>query len=312
MKVSLAVDEYLIAHYQLSPQTLRWYTQKLGVFAHWCDEHAIQTEDLHQSVMNRFMVTAYERNNPQTGKPVSTYTLHGYAQVLRGFINWLGTDDVIDEVRVIKILKGFKPPRVDKKVIEVFTDDHIQRLYAACKQEFLPKLVARDEAMIAVLLSTGIRVGEFVGLTLDNVHLREGYIKVTGKGRAQREVPLDNDAKLRLSRYINRHRQSESSELHVFLSREDTPLSGSGAYQIIDRLGEWGHVRGVRCCVHDFRHTFAYRFMRDHSDIYRLSRLLGHTSIKMTAEYVKALPDFEIRKVQCALGCALLRGPIDI
>lgn len=152
------------------------------MFTAWCEGQGLTLEALRQVHVRRFLDDAATRNNPYTGASISTYTLHGYAQVLKGFLNWCAKDDDMQELVNPKALK-IEMPRVDFKVIGIFSDGHIARLYAACKREHLPKLVVRDEAIIAVLLHTGIRASELLGLTLDNVHIdrARGYIKVFGK-----------------------------------------------------------------------------------------------------------------------------------
>ena len=79
------------------------------------------------------------------------------------------------------------------------------------------------------------------------------------------------------------------SEATVFVGRYHRPLTITGLYQLVRRLGEWSHVEGVRCSPHTFRHTYASNFMRNGGNIYTLSKLLGHTQTRVTEEYLKSL-----------------------
>ncbi len=298
MYVKQAVEDYRYSILSLSPKTQGWYVQKLDLFATWCEEEGITLETLRAAHIRRFIDGLRKKVNPQTGKPLTSYTLHGYAQVIKGFLNWCAKEDGLEELVSEKTARRVEMPRVDVKVIETFTQDHIRRLFAACEQEYSPTLVARDKAILAVLLDSGIRAGELVGLTLENVHLspQDGYIKVYGKGRKEREVGLGKQARTTLHRYISRYRHAPKSERHVFLSRFNEPLTVDGLGQIVRRLGEWGRVKGVRCSPHSMRHTYAVNYLTAGGSIYDLSRLLGHASVQTTENYLRAFKARDARK----------------
>jgi site-specific recombinase XerD len=290
MRVSQAVDDYRYSILDLSPPTQRWYVQKLELFAEWCDQEQIDLENLKASHVRRFIEGLRSRTNQQTGKTISSYTLRGYAQVIKGFLNWCAKEDGLEELVSEKTPKRIELPRVDAKVIETFTPDQIKRLFAACEKEFTQTLTMRDKAILSVLLDTGIRASELVGLTLDNVFLsaQDAYIRVFGKGRKEREVGLGKEARIALHRYITRYRQAGKEEQHVFLSRFTQPLTVNGLDQVIYRLGEWARISGVRCSAHTFRHTYAVSYLQAGGDVYKLSRLLGHTGVQVTENYLKA------------------------
>jgi integrase/recombinase XerD len=82
----------------------------------------------------------------------------------------------------------------------------------------------------------------------------------------------------------------------LFTSRHHESLSESALAQIIDRLGRQAGIEGVRCSPHTFRHTFATLFMRASNDIFRLSKLLGHSSVKITEQYLKSFSQQDARR----------------
>lgn len=147
------------------------------------------------------------------------------------------------------------------------------------------------------MLGTGIRAGELVELTVDHVFLRdeEPYIKVHGKGDKWREVGLSKKACVDIHRYITRYRRAEKDRKEVFVNRYGNALTVSGPEQIIARLGRWAHIQGVRCSPHTFRHTFAVNYLEKSNDIYKLSRLMGHTSVSITENYTKAMKARQVR-----------------
>src|SRR5258708_31591099 len=135
-------------------------------------------------------------------------------------------------------------PKIDQKVIEVFTVEQLKALFLVCEREYTPVLSARDKAILSVLLDTGIRASELCGLTLDCVHLtvEEGYLKVMGKGRKEREVGLGDKARAALHKYMVRLRPKTSGHNEVFLSRFNAPLTVNGLDQALYRLADWAHI----------------------------------------------------------------------
>src|SRR5205807_2003349 len=162
----------------LSPKTQQWYLQKLQVFGTWCHEQAITLETLKPIHLRQFAEYLKTRVNSKTGKLISTYTQHGYFQVIKTFIKWCSEEEDL-EVND-KLLKKAPKIKVDIKVIEVFTDDHIRALFEATKKEETEWLIVRDRAILSCLFDTGMRAGELVGLTLENVHLlkSDAYLKI--------------------------------------------------------------------------------------------------------------------------------------
>lgn len=305
MQVHEALENYRLDILHLSPHTQRWYVEKLTTFADWCKEHALSLEDVKTTTINQFL--DYLRTTPgtNTGKTRSTYTIHGYAEVIRTFVRWAAGDDEYEVSG--RALNRFKMPPVEKKVIQTFSPIQIKALFAACDKEYFPTLRQRDRALVWTLLDTGIRAGEAAGLTLERTHTEgEAYIKVLGKGKKEREVGLSEQARMHLFKYIRRYRHAEPGEQHTFLGRAGEPLTTSGIFQIIERLGEWGRVEGVRCSPHTFRHTFATNYLKMNRDIYSLSRLLGHSSVKVTEIYLESFEAAEARRGQRSIGDFML------
>ena len=298
MHVKDAVEEYSYAILRHTRKTQSWYLQKLEVFAEWCEHENLQLEQVKQTDIRRFIDQVKSRINPQKGTPVSSYTVHGYAQVIKGFLNWCSKEDGIDKLVSERLPRRIEMPKVQTKVIETFTRDQIKAMLVACNKEYSDTLVVRDRAIVYMLFDTGVRAGELCGLTLDCVYLSpdDAYIKVLGKGDKWREVGLGKDARTALHRYITRYRKAPKEEQHVFLGRYGRPLSASGLDRLIYRLGRWAHVKGVRCSPHTFRNTFAVNFLQATNDIYKLSRIMGHSGVKVTENYLKAVKNQDVRR----------------
>ena len=282
-----AIEAYSYDILTRSKNTQKWYLHKLYIFAEWCEQNDITLETLKAIHLRQFAEYLKVRINPKTGKPISTYTQHGYFQVIKTFIKWCSSEEDLEEAVSDKLLKKAPKVKVDIKVIEIFTDKQIHALFEACKKEETEWLVVRDRAILSCLFDTGMRAGELVGLVLENVYIakHDSYLKVYGKGSKWREVPLGLSACSALHKYIHRYRP-KVKHTQVFLNRSGDPLTVSGLGQIIKRLGEWGHVKGAHC--HKTRHTYALNYLKNGGDIFKLSRLMGHSSIQVTENYLRA------------------------
>lgn len=290
MLVYQAADEYCCSIMDLSHHTQRWYREKLAVFVEWCEKRHILLEDIEPATIGKFTETIRERVNPKTGKQISTFTAHGYIQVVKGFLYFCARDEKLGKYVSINLPRRIRMPRREQKIIETFTPQQIRRLFEACDRERTVDLAMRDQAILSVLVDTGVRASELCGLTLDHVYLspRSAYIKVFGKGMKWREVGLGQVAKAALHEYIANYRHASVEERHVFLSRRTgKSLTVDGLYQMIDRLGEWARIKGVRCSPHTLRHSFSVGYLEAGGDIYKLCILMGHNSVKTTEIYLK-------------------------
>ncbi len=169
-------------------------------------------------------------------------------------------------------------------------------------------LAARDKAIVSVLLDTGVRANELCTLTLGrtNFSLTDAHIIVLGKGRKQREVGLGNKSRLALHRYIYQFRPRVESEA-VFLTRHSTPLHPDGLAQMLIKLRNRSSL-SFHIHPHKFRHTFAYMYMREGAgDVLRLSRLLGHSSVLVTENYLKVFDSRDARDSASVLDTLTMR-----
>jgi site-specific recombinase XerD len=305
MLLTDAIDEYHIATLDLTPKTQAWYEQKLRIFSEWCStQHSdMQLADVSPSTVRRFL--DYLRTSPtldahrkQFREPPSTATLKGYAQVIKGFLTWTADEGLLTDRATAQRIKM---PVVEQKVIEVFSPEQLKRLVDACRKEFTHSLVYRDRAMLYMLLGTGLRASELVSLKLSDLHqdernVRGTYLRVMGKGRKEREIGLPNNTREHVGAYVRRYRHAPEGEDHLFLGRKLEPMTASGLFQWMERLGEWAQITGVRCSPHTLRHTFAVQYLLAGGDVYMLSRILGHSTVSTTEIYLKAMKQHQVRQ----------------
>ena len=147
------------------------------------------------------------------------------------------------------------------------------------------RIARRDEAILTLILYTGIRVGELVDLRLSDVEIgeRSGRVKITGKGRKYREVPLHVSARHALEDWLTVRPDDEETD-HFFVGKGGS-MTPRGVQQ---RLAKIGDVAGVKVTPHILRHTFATRLLREAKvDIVTTSNLMGHENITTTTIYTQ-------------------------
>lgn len=144
----------------------------------------------------------------------------------------------------------------------------------------------RDYALVEFLYSTGARISEVVGLTLDDVDLDNGSVRLFGKGGKYRVVPIGSTAIAALERYLVRARPTfvRQTTGHVFLNRKGLPLGRQSAFNAVVRCAELAHVH-IKISPHTLRHCFATHLLEGGADVRVVQELLGHASVTTTQIY---------------------------
>jgi len=194
------------------------------------------------------------------------------------------------------MVKRIAMPGVEQKIITIVAPEVFKRLYDACDERY-EGYIQRNRAILCLLIDTGIRVSELCTLTLDCVFFSEddNFVRVYGKGRKQREVGFGQRTRKALRNYILRYRHASKSEVHVFVSHLDGPLTQSGIDQMLRQLASKAGIT-MNIHAHLFRHTFAVNYLKAGGDVYKLSRLLGHASVVITEKYLRAFQQRDARQ----------------
>ncbi len=172
--------------------------------------------------------------------------------------------------------------------IKPYTLEEIGRMLAVCDRDYEHNakfLGSRNRAIVLVLLDTGVRLSELLGMTLEDINTSNGNIRVTGKGNKERVVRVGKVAQKSLWRYLM-HRPDKGQSL--WLSEEGKRLGCVGVQSLVQRLKERAGVNGDGS-VHRFRHTFALNFLRADKNVFNLQYLLGHSQLEMVRRYTSAL-----------------------
>lgn len=201
----------------------------------------------------------------------SKTTIDNIRRNISSFFTWLEEEDYIIKSPMRRIHKI----RTVKTVKEVISDEDIEKMRDKCKN-------LRDLAIIDLLYSTGIRIGELVRLNIDDVNFEERECIVFGKGDKERRVYFDAKTKIHLQGYIN-NREDDNPALFVTLDEPYDRIKISG---IEIRLRRLGRELGIsRVHPHKFRRTMATRAIDKGMPIEQVQKLLGHSQIDTTMRY---------------------------
>lgn len=215
---------------------------------------------------------------------VAGYQLRSNARLLsslRRFYRWaLETGrierDPLAEVRL---------PRVRPSLPETLEEAEVERLIAA--PDITTDLGLRDRTMLEVLYGAGLRVSELVGLTTDAVNLRQGVVRVRGKGGKDRLVPLGEEAVDWVSRYLRTARGTlmrDATRPALFPGRDDQPLTRQAFWY---RIKHHARIAGIERSLspHTLRHAFATHLLNHGANLRVVQMLLGHSDLSTTQIY---------------------------
>ncbi len=220
----------------------------------------IETEDL------RIYLSEYQKKNN-----ASKQTIDNIRRILSSFFTWLEDEDYILKSPVRRIHKI----KTMKQVKETYSDEALERLRDNCK-------TIRDLALIDMLASTGMRVGELVKLNRVDVDFVNRECVVLGKGSKERVVYFDARTKLHLQNYLN-SRTDDNEALFVSLLEPHNRLEIAGVEIMLRKLGRSLEINKVH--PHKFRRTLATRAIDKGMPIEQVQKLLGHQKIDTTMEY---------------------------
>lgn len=245
-----------------SERSLRYYASTLARFAESIEKlpHEITTDDI------RDYLAGYSRDG-RAGK----VTIDNVRRVISSFFSWLEEEDYIYKSPVRRI----KKIRTSRVLKPVYSDESLEELRDCCKQP-------RDLAMIDLLTSTGIRVGELVQLNRRDMDFEARECLVHGKGDKERRVYFDARAKTHLLAYLHA-RTDDSLALFVSLYRPFKRLQINGVEARLRKLGEDAGVKNVH--PHKFRRTLATKAIDKGMPIEQVQVLLGHSKIDTTLCY---------------------------
>lgn len=185
------------------------------------------------------------------------------------------------------------PPRLPRLLPKALAESQIDALLSAPDVDDPPGL--RDRAMLELMYAAGLRVSELVNLPATAVNLRQGVLRVTGKGSRERLVPLGEESQYWLERYLQQSRPQlkgtrsvpadASGQVPLFIEASLRPLSRQAFWHLVKRHAATAGIDTARISPHGLRHSFATHLLNRGADLRALQMLLGHSSLSTTQIY---------------------------
>lgn len=279
------VDEYAAALEVAgrSRRTIAWYRAYLDDFVAFAsrDGRHASLQEFCPALGRRWLLATQSTR----ARPLAPNSIAGRVRTLRAFGAWLQRELQLPT----HPLAGLSPPKVPDVLVPSLSTQEMRALLAAVDNRSMD--IARDRAIVLLLLDSGIRLGEFVALSIGDVDLVEGRCRVMGKGAKERVVPLG--ARVRRAIRISLiARGPVSADDPLFVGRRGDRLTPRAVQQLVGRLTRAAGLTR-RCSPHVLRHTFARAFLANGGDVFSLQRILGHSpaSLQVTRRYVRLLDD---------------------
>lgn len=281
MKIKSSVREYLIEIEvrKYTPRTIKGYRNNLGLFLRLCTERAgiEDVEDLALGIVKQFTQFLIGQGKKGTYvntllKTVKSYIQHCYDEGYGGF----------------STRRNFHWCKEEKTVILAFRPCHVKAMMQSCTGSDFVSI--RDKAVLTTLFETEVRFLELCCIQSADIH--DDFIVIKGKNHKQRVVsvtPVLAKALLKYDTVKARYFDLKNTDDYYFLSFHGRQLTNSAAEHIVKRHGKG--IDGVRVSQHTCRHFFAQRQVVMGTDLYTISRLLGHENIHITQTYLQSLRD---------------------
>jgi integrase/recombinase XerC len=255
----------------LSPLTEASYRRDLAKVVAFCDQQGIRNWQELDSQQVRTLV-ATQRQAGLSGRSIQRLL-----SALRSFYTYLQRE----QVAAFNPGQGVSAPKGKRHLPRTLDVDQAAQLLAL---EPSDDLQLRDQAMLELFYSSGLRLAELVSLNLKDLHLEAALVRVTGKGAKTREVPLGRQAKAILSRWLPVRAAWAKETEAVFVTRQGRRLSPRAVQK---RLRIWGLRQGLDVAVHPhrLRHAFASHLLESSGDLRAVQELLGHADISTTQIY---------------------------
>lgn len=245
-----------------STRTLNYYKDNI---IKMLDTINLPIDEITTEILRNYL--ADYKSNSKAGM----VTIDNIRRTLSSFFTWLENEDYIVKSPVRRIHKV----KTTRRVKETFTDENLEKLRDTCSN-------VRDLAILELLISTGMRVGEITRLNISDMNFQERSCIVLGKGNSEREVYFSAKSKMYIKKYLEM-RTDNNEALFVSLIKPYNRLGISGIEILIRNLGKEANINKVH--PHKFKRTMATMAIDKGMPIEQVQKLLGHIKIDTTMEY---------------------------
>jgi integrase/recombinase XerD len=269
------IDTFLDAIWMergLSENTLSAYRSDLTKFSLWLQQQKTELVKVEPTDVLAYLALPESKSVRTVARRLSS---------LRRLYEYLLREDLVKQNPVSNV----DAPRLGRSLPKTLTEAEVEALLEAPDTD--QGLGVRDKAMLELLYATGLRVSELVNLTIQQVNLRQGVVRVTGKGNKERLVPMGEEATQWLDRYLNSARSdilNHALSDALFPSNRGKAMTRQTFWHMIKR---YAVVAGIKKTLspHVLRHAFATHLINHGADLRVVQMLLGHSDISTTQIY---------------------------
>ena len=260
-----------LANKNFSSHTLRSYRITLEEFTSFCQVRHIDKEKAFLPANLRTFIANLQLRNPARN------TVLRKIATLRSFSTYLMRQGYLDK-NPFKLLPSPKKEKLLPKFLSIPETDRLLDTTAQSKH-----FAMRDKALFELMYSSGLRRSEVTNLKIRDIDFFNGLVKVFGKGRKERLVPVTQVALQALKDYLATRKNPQANEA-LFLNKNGTPLTGDGLAYIFKNTAIASHL-ARRVTPHSLRHSFATHLLGNGCDLRSLQEMLGHKSLSTTQVY---------------------------
>lgn len=265
----------------LSINTRKAYADDIGQFLAWLDQKGVTS--LNQ--VSRKQILDHLMNMKARG--MSTNSISRHLVSIKVFFRFLQQEGMLDK----NVTDTMDSPRLWKILPDTLSEKEVERLLDA--PDLRKPLGIRDRAILEILYASGLRVSELSNLQLSDLHIDDGYIRVIGKGRKERVIPVARESAELLLLYLEEVRPvlCDNPKLqNVFVSKRETALCRQRLWQIIKKYTkDAGIIKNVT--PHTLRHSFASHLLENGAPLRVIQEMLGHADIATTQIYTHVNPE---------------------
>ncbi len=258
----------------LSANTLAAYRTDLRAFQSWLAKKGLALEQV-----TRADLLTYLAANVRAGLSPRSSARH--LSTLRRFYRYL----LIQGRTQADPTADVRSPVIGRPLPKNISEQGVEKLLSTPPRD--TALGSRDRAMLETMYASGLRVSELVGLTLNELDLTTGLVRVVGKGGRERIVPLGEEASESLREYLGQARsdllKAQLTDA-VFVTRRGGPMTRQAFWQLIKRYAQQAGI-GAEFSPHSLRHAFATHLLNHGADLRSVQMLLGHTDLSTTQIY---------------------------
>lgn len=271
----------------LRAKTIKTYTDVFTFFSKLMPELKYM-DDFKPYVIQEFFKRLGMRAKAK-GKPLKASSIRTYFNKLQAFISWLEKKGCIDKGFSKALVKPPNPKYEDEKAL---SEQAVSKLISTIHLHTVDDVLMqkRDLVIIYLLLYTGIRRGELLGLSTYDVDFQNKTLFINGKhskSKKSRYIPLHFTVLSHLKSYL-RYRKvlKYTSSALIVSTKEDRPLTDHGLKHWV---AKYNRLSGIKFHVHQFRHTFACNLAKKNASVISIKNVLGHASVRMTEHYLRSI-----------------------